>query len=192
MAELATMTADQARASWHPGELSAAAGKLDPETAAQAAKGDAAVLPAVDAFLAADPAATALWGDMGRRLLRRWVRRYAGNCLTTERAVLRLAADLRARLAGPRPTALDVLLAERVVIGWVFLSWCEAQYEGLVAEVGIAQQQFHLKRIDLAHRGLLSACRTLAKVKKAKLPDVLALVNVNPPAADGLVPSAGA
>ncbi|MBX9584582.1 MAG: hypothetical protein K2X87_30130 [Gemmataceae bacterium] len=39
------------------------------------------------------------------------------------------------------------------------------------------------KRVDSAHRNLMAACRPLAKVRKSKLPDVLALVNVNPPAA---------
>jgi len=33
-------------------------------------------------------------------------------------------------LAGPNPTALDYLLAERVVIGWVILREYETQYVG--------------------------------------------------------------
>ncbi len=35
----------------------------------------------------------------------------------------------------------------------------------------------------MVNRMLMSDSRTLAKVKKSKLPDVLALVNVNPPTA---------
>ncbi len=35
----------------------------------------------------------------------------------------------------------------------------------------------------MANRTLMSAARTLAKVKKSKLPDVLALVILNPPTA---------
>ena len=34
--------------------------------------------PEVDAFLG-NPAAVALWGDMGRRLLQRWIEIYAGT-----------------------------------------------------------------------------------------------------------------
>ena len=41
-----------------------------------------------------------------------------------------------------------------------------------------AQAKFHFQRIEMANRNLLAACRTLAKVKKAKLPDVLAVVSV--------------
>ncbi len=40
--------------------------------------------------------------------------------------------------------------------------------------------EFTQKRADMAHRAMLAACKALAKVKRAKLPDVLALVNVNP------------
>ena len=178
MATLATV--DQTRGTWVPAELSALAGTLDPATAEKAGKGDASVLAAVDAFLD-NPAAVALWGDVGRRLLQRWVKRYAGECLTTQRAVWRFASDLRARLAGPRATALELLVAERVVVGWVFVHWAEGQYAMLVERLSLADQRFHLARCDLAHRNLMAAARTLAKVKHAKLPDVLALVNIATP-----------
>jgi hypothetical protein len=46
--------------------------------------------------------------------------------------------------------------------------------------VGVGAE-FHTKRIEMAKRNLLSAARTLAKMKSSKLPDVLAMVNVNPP-----------
>jgi hypothetical protein len=44
------------------------------------------------------------------------------------RAVRRFVSDLQSGLAGPNPTALDDLLAERVVIGWIFLHHCETSY----------------------------------------------------------------
>ncbi len=37
--------------------------------------------------------------------------------------------------------------------------------------------------MDYAHRQLLTAARALAKVRRAKLPDVLAVVSVNTPGA---------
>jgi hypothetical protein len=54
--------------------------------------------------------------------------------------------------------------------------------EGLISP-RIAESQeteFHTKRIEMANRTLMSAARTLVKVKKSRLPDVLALVSVNP------------
>ena len=81
--------------------------------------------------------------------------------------------------------SLDTLLAERVVLAWLFVHWCEYQYAAQLAKLTWKQSEFHTRRIEMGHRNLLSACRTLAKVKKAKLPDVLALVNVTPPASNG-------
>ena len=166
---------------WVPAEVSAMAGSMDPADEARAFKGDRSALPAVDAYLD-NPAAVALWGDVGRHVLLRCVRRYAGDNLLIERAMFRAASDLRAKLAGPAPSALDVLVAERAVLGWVFANWCEYQYVEGLDGMSIQQSEFHLKRIDLARRHLLAACRTLAKVRRAKLPDVLALLSVSPPA----------
>ncbi len=117
-------------------------------------------------------------------MLQRWIETYAGDCLTTRRAIWQFASDLRSGLAGPNPTALDDLLAERVVIGWVFLHWCEAQYARQMAKLSWKESEFQTKRIEMANRNLMSAARTLAKVRKSKLPHLLALVNVNPPTTD--------
>ena len=183
MADLATVpTEEQARGTWVGPELAKLAGELPPDTRAKAAKGDKAAAPEVVAFIDGNPAAALLWGDLGRRVLQRWIESYAGDCLATRRAVWRVASDLRAGLAGPNPSFLDLLVAERVVLGWVFLHWCEAQYARRLDKLTYPEADFHHKRVEMAHRTLMAACRTLAKVKKAKLPDVLALVNVNPPA----------
>lgn len=183
MSALATVpTAEQARATWFAHDLAQVAGKLDADTAEKAAKGDATAAPAVAAFVDGNPAAALLWGDLGRRVLQRWVESYAGTCLTTRRAVLRVASDLRAGLAGPAPSFLDLLVAERVVVGWVFLHWCEAQYARRMDKMTWAEEPLQRKRVESAHRSLMAACRTLAKVRRSKLPDVLALVNVSPPA----------
>jgi hypothetical protein len=168
--------------SWVASELSAQAGKLAEETREKANKQDKAALKVVDAFLD-HPAARALWGDLGRHVLAQWADLYAGKNETMKRAVLRFASDLRSNLAGENPSALDVLLAERVVLAWLFANWSEYQYAGLAAGLSIKETELHLKRIEMANRNLLAAARTLAKVKRAKLPDLLALVNVNPPPA---------
>jgi hypothetical protein len=181
------------RPRWHGPELAQLAGTMDPVTAKKAAKGDRSVIAAVEAFLDR-PAAVILWGDMGRRVLERWVEKYAGSCRMTERALLRFAADLRERLAGPNPDALVQLVAERVVIGWVALSYFEHQYAG-TDKLTVSLHEFYLARIEMAHRSLMSACRTLAKIKRARLPDLLALVNVAPQvptAAATVTPATGA
>jgi hypothetical protein len=82
-----------------------------------------------------------------------------------------------------------VLLAERVVLAWLFLSWCEDQYAAQLERLSWQESECHTRRIEMAHRSLMSACRTLAKVRRAKLPDVLALVNVSPPPTTALPPT---
>jgi len=168
---------------WVSSDLAARAGAIDPDVTAKASKGDKAALRAVDEFLD-NPAARALWGDTGRHVLAKWVEVYAGANVVQRRAVVRFASDLRARLAGPNPSALGTLIAERVVLGWLFVSWAEYQYAGHLAGLkDLKLSTFYLKRVEFAHRNLMSACRTLAKVRRAELPSVLALVNVTAPAA---------
>ena len=62
------------------------------------------------------------------------------------------------------------------------MHWCEAQYARQLAKLSWKESEFHTKRIEMANRNLMTAARTLAKVKKSKLPDVLALVSVARPA----------
>ena len=165
---------------WVTEQLAPHAGRLDPDTIAKAAKGDRSVLPAVEQYLG-NPAATALWGDTGRHLLRKWVKLYAGTDVLTEQAVIRFASDLRSRLAGPTPTALEQLLAERVVLAWVAVGYFERWYANrLDKELMYREHEHHQKTVGFAHRQLLAAARALAKVRRAKLPDVLAVVNVTP------------
>ena len=177
MATLATT--DEARSTWLPSDLGAmVTGRLSPDVEQKAAAGDRSVLPEIDRFLD-NPAATALFGDVGRHVLLKWVTLVAGDDLIWSQATLRFASDLRTRLAGANPTALDYLLAERVVIAWIFVTFAELQYAAQMGTLKTAAQaKYHFQRMELANRNLLSACRTLAKVKKAKLPDVLAVVTV--------------
>jgi hypothetical protein len=98
--------------SWVSSDLVAATGEIDPDTAEKAKRGDKAVLKAVDEFLA-HPAAKAYWGHVGRHVLNTWVKKYAGS----NEAMLRFSSDLRAKLAGPDPSALDLVVVERVVLG---------------------------------------------------------------------------
>lgn len=172
--------------SWVPSELFAQVGTLASGTEEKAKKKDKAALKAVDAFLD-NPAARAVWGDIGRHVLMKWVHLYAGKNVVMEKAMVRFASDLRAKLAGEKPTALDVLLAERVVLAWLFANWSEYQYASLAEKLAIKATELHLKRIEMANRHLLAAARTLAKVRRAHLPDLLALVSVNPPSPRKLV-----
>lgn len=182
-----TMTTDLATVigTWTPDVLERQAGPLAQDVANKAAKGDRSTLPAVRQYLD-NPAAVALWGDPGRTVLERWVKLYARTDLVTEEAMFRHAQALRESLTGPNPTALDALLAERVVLAWVTLSvlegWQARMVQGWIEKPTVKPETMlnvFAPHVDYAHRQFMAACRTLAKVRRVKLPDVLALVNVN-------------
>jgi hypothetical protein len=82
-----------------------------------------------------------------------------------------------------------VLLAERVVLSWLFVCWSETQYaKQLIDKVSIEQAEFYLRQSALANRQLLASAATLAKVRRLRLPDVMAVVNVAAPAVTGAEP----
>ena len=166
---------------WVPSEVATVAGSMSKDVEDKAATGDRSAVPAIDEYLA-NPAAVALWGDTGRLVLMKWVRLYAGKNLTYQRAVVRFASELRSRLAGDDPDALAVLSAERVVLAWVaaavFDSWFA---NALDKNLSVKLVEHYQKQADLGQRQLLSAVRTLAKVRRTKLADVMAVVSVDAP-----------
>ena len=75
--------------------------------------------------------------------------------------------------AGPAPSPLERTLAETATLSWFALRLFEATYasssqsgDGLT----IRQADFHLRRIDRAHRRLLSTLKTLATIRRLALP----------------------
>lgn len=95
----------------------------------------------------------------------------AGENILVREAIRRKMESLRAELAGPEPTPIERLLAERAAYCWLVV-W---QYEHRLARedgLTIRQADFHHRRIDAAHRRYLSSLRTLAQVRKLDLPAV--------------------
>jgi hypothetical protein len=112
----------------------------------------------------------------------RWTTVIAGGDAVRMPAVWRFAADLRDRLAGPGGDPLVLLVAERVVLAWLFAAWADGEYLARAGSRPPKEERIHLARVEMAQRSLLTACRTLAKVKRGKLADVLNVVSVQVPA----------
>jgi hypothetical protein len=75
--------------------------------------------------------------------------------------------------AGPTPSPVEKALAETATLSWFALRLYEVTYVcGSQSEEGltIKQADFHLRRIDRAHRRLLSTLRTLATIRRLALP----------------------
>jgi hypothetical protein len=80
-----------------------------------------------------------------------------------------------ASLAGPNPTALELMLCETAALAWFALRLHELQLVGgATSESGLtlAQSEHHQRRLDRAHRRLMSTLKTLAAVRRLGVPSV--------------------
>jgi hypothetical protein len=93
------------------------------------------------------------------------------NVLLMEALSLRLAA-MRDEVAGPTPSPLERLLAERIVLCRQQLEQAEAAYARNLGKLTMSQAEYHQRRLDRLHRRYLSAIRALAQVRKLLRPTV--------------------
>jgi hypothetical protein len=73
---------------------------------------------------------------------------------------------MRKELAGPDPSVLERLLAERIVACWLQVQYAEIIYAQNLGAMNIAQSEYHQRRLDKLHRRYLSAIKALAQVRK--------------------------
>ena len=73
---------------------------------------------------------------------------------------------MRVEVAGENPSALERLLAERVVVTWLEVQLFEGLYAVGMKGGTFKQDDHRQKRLDRAHRRHLSAIRTLAQIRK--------------------------
>jgi hypothetical protein len=138
----------------------------------RATKGDESCRPEVQALLAD--------GEYGAALLERngsplwWIRRTliagaAGKNILLQEAITQNIDRMSAELAGPNPTPIERLLAERISICWFIVN----RYEDVYANSkgwSLDQASFQHRKIDRAHARFLSAAKTLAQIRKLALP----------------------
>jgi hypothetical protein len=74
--------------------------------------------------------------------------------------------SMRVEVAGEDPSALERLLAERVVATWLEVQLFEVLYAAGMKGGTLKQDDHRQKRLDRAHRRHLSAIRTLAQIRK--------------------------
>jgi hypothetical protein len=112
-----------------------------------------------------------LFGDVRVYAEQTAIEATAGENPLVRKAIQRKMDKLRAELAGPDPTPIERLLAERAAYCWLVL-W---RYEVNLANakcLDSRREEFHHRRIDAAHRRYLSSLRTLAQIRKLALPAV--------------------
>src|SRR5262249_47568559 len=81
--------------------------------------------------------------------------------------------EFAAELAGPSPSPVKRALAETAATAWFAYRLHEAQYAGAVTSEGgmsLAQSEHAQRRLDRAHRRLLSTLKALAAVRRLAVP----------------------
>ena len=140
----------------------------------RAMTGDASAIPELWELMKTHTGLSAVVADMGdlaRKTEERIVDTAAGKNLLFKESMVRKLQSMRAELAGPNPTPLEKLLAERIALCWLTLHDTEVRL-AQANDLTMRQNEHWQRRIDHAHRRYLTAIRTLATVRKLALPVV--------------------
>src|SRR5262249_23157158 len=130
----------------------------------RAAEGDESTLPVVRECLKR-PGALEAYGDMGRTAQRELIKVFTRHNLVHREALLARSELLREELAGPAPTPLERLLAERIVACLLHLDYLELNYSHQVEQGNLKDMKTYLLYegcINRAHQRTLAAIKTLA------------------------------
>ena len=142
-------------------------GKLS-ELVKKAEKGNKEGLPEIRKILKESPELA--WRVMDYGKLAEWhfvERMTKDKDFGSKELLKRQLAAMREEIAGENPSALERLLAERVVATWLQIQLYEGLYAaGMYQSISVKQRSYQQKRVDRAHRNHLSAIRTLAQIRK--------------------------
>jgi len=115
-----------------------------------------------------------LWGEVGnvaRQAELALVRAVAGHNGVAKEAIIRRLDTLRQELARPAPTPLELLVVDRVVVGWLAVAVAEGAYhQSLERGIHHADDEFHQRRVERAQRRYLAAIKALATVRRLGVP----------------------
>jgi hypothetical protein len=78
--------------------------------------------------------------------------------------------SLRAQLVEPGGSPLEQLLADRIALCWLHLHYFEVLWAQTLGEVSQKQSTYYEQGLESAHRRYLSAIRSLAQVRRLRLP----------------------
>lgn len=135
----------------------------------RAQSGDASTLPALRKALQDQVIVDQCGGQLAWQVEHSLIDAAAGKNLLFKEALGRKLELLRAELAGPSPSPLERLLADRAVTCWLFLHDREMRFVQ-AKDLTIHQAEYWQRTIDRAQKRYLSALRTLALVRKLALP----------------------
>jgi hypothetical protein len=139
--------------------------------------GDEEALAKMDTVLERIPSIARKFGNLNVLVEEGFIERTASNSPFRQKSLKINLENMREELAGPNPSPLEVLGAERVASCWLQLHYAELIYNENVPKFTISVDDYHQKRLDRLHRRYLSAMRSLAQVRKLLKPKV-AQINI--------------
>jgi hypothetical protein len=138
----------------------------------QAQAGDPVALEALTRVLDRQSEKWRTFGDVAAQAQAAQIQLACGDDPLTRRGYERTLGQMRAELAQPGDGALERLLIERILTCWLQLGYADALAAQQAGQVSIEWADYFLKRIDRAHRRLLTATKTLATVRRLAQPAV--------------------
>jgi hypothetical protein len=137
----------------------------------RAEQGDLDVLPRLRQALDGRPDIWRYYGDLALQAEAAWLRLAAGPNVLLRETLGRKVDELKAELAGPSPSPLERLLAERVAACWLQVHYADITYPQLKDTGASLAQYAHLqRRQDAAQRRYLQAVQALLTARRLLRP----------------------
>ena len=138
----------------------------------RARSGDRSTLPQLRALLQVPRNVDLLGGNLAREVEVLFFQALTGKDLVLREAMHQKLEVLRKELAGPTPTPIERLLADRAIACWMQVQDADLRYarsQGAVFGTN-DHGEYHQTRMDRANTRYLSALKTLAQVRKLAVP----------------------
>jgi hypothetical protein len=121
-------------------------------------------------------------GDLARNTWESLAETLEPRSQTAQEGLLCKMHQLRAELAGPKPSGVEWHLADAAVLSWADYHRCVIERDQLSDRNGIKLLTYHDQRVDRAHKRFLRTLKTLAAVRKLDLTAVQININgaINP------------
>jgi len=131
----------------------------------RARQGDRSVLPQLERILDENPRLWQRCNNLVALTEQGWITKIAEKNLLLSQSIRRKLEQLKRDLAGPSPSPLEQVLAERIAVCWLEAHYAELKERtGDVGDGKVAAMQ--LKRLESANRRFLTATKALAQVRR--------------------------
>jgi hypothetical protein len=131
----------------------------------RAREGDESILPQLREMLDTRPELWQHYGNLAGHAREAWIRLISADDLALKESTSRKVQDLERELAGPEPSVVERLLAERAALCWLQLAHADA-----LAAQSLSQSRhlgdFWAKRQAGAHRRYLTSLAALVTLRR--------------------------